>query len=150
MTSHSAPSPPHPASLEDEKRLEAANEYIASEEAAVGAVLPFQKSKAERRLVLKQDCVIIPFCMLLYLMAFRTSHVASTLFPLTSSTVDRGNMGNAKLMNFVNEALDGQGACDPARLVCSQLTPPCADSNYAFASTILYMCVLAILRSLPH
>lgn len=50
-----------------------------------------ETSKAERKLVFKLDILILPLAMLLYLSAY----------------LDRGNLGNAKLMGLTRDVLGG-------------------------------------------
>ncbi|WVF70301.1 hypothetical protein IAT40_005090 [Kwoniella sp. CBS 6097] len=57
-----------------------------------GLVLREENKKAERRLLLKLDCAILPFAVLLYLSAY----------------LDRGNLANARLQGLQKSVLDNE------------------------------------------
>ncbi|WRT64333.1 uncharacterized protein IL334_001265 [Kwoniella shivajii] len=57
-----------------------------------GLVLKEENKKAERKLLIKLDCAILPFAVLLYLSAY----------------LDRGNLANARLQGLQKEVLDNE------------------------------------------
>jgi hypothetical protein len=63
-------------------------------------------AKAERRLVRKLDCVILPLAVLLYLAAY----------------LDRGNLGNARLQGLQEEVLRGSDTGYSIALSCFFIT----------------------------
>lgn len=68
----------------------------------IGQTLSDENKKAERKLLLKLDVVILPLAMLLYLAAY----------------LDRGNLGNAKLLGLLKGPLKGSSEAYSLALAC--------------------------------
>ena len=75
-----------------------------------------ENAKAERKLVFKLDILILPLAMLLYLSAY----------------LDRGNLGNAKLMGLLDDVLDGDSQKFSLALTCFFSTFPLWRSERIF------------------